>query len=213
MTCPASCSKIQKTLNIIRVLEVILLEFAQTNFFITAPYGIREKMEQVVPKEGKKFTVLNEDTFHYPSSSPYSIKRMYDDLLNFAVKHLKLGGRLVCWFPVVRDDYSEKLLPKHSALELVANSDQKLNGEATRRLLTYEKIQETGEIVEAEGLEEIDFRTRYFNQREVSTQERRMATHQRNVSEALKRGKQIDNKFESKKKANKKILLEREKNE
>lgn len=170
-------------------------------------------MEQVVAKAGRKATVLNEDEFHYPSSSPYSIKRMYDDLLTFSAKHLKLGGRLVCWFPVVRDDYNEKLLPKHSALELVANSEQKLNGEATRRLLTYEKAQEFGVIIAAEGLEELDFRMRYFTQHEISTQERRMATHQRNVSEAQKRGKHIDSKFESRKKANKKILLEREKND
>ena len=170
-------------------------------------------MEQVVAKEGKKATVLNEDEFHFPSSSRYSIKRMYDDLLNFSAKHLKLGGRLVCWFPVVRNDYNEKLLPKHSALDLVDNSEQKLNGEATRRLLTYEKILDSGVIIAAEGLEDLDFRMKYFSQNDIPNQERRMATHQRNVSEAQKRGKHIDSKFESRKKANKKIILDREKND
>lgn len=179
-----------------------------------APYGIREKMEQVVAKEGKKSTVLNEGTFHFPSSSPYAVKQMYEDLLKFSAKHLKLGGRLVCFFPVLRKDYHEKILPNHSAFELVGNSEQKLNSEATRRLLTYEKVRDAGEILASEGLEELDFRVKYFSQNEVSNHERRVAIHQRNVSEAQKRGKHIDSNFESRKKVNKNseqtILLESE---
>lgn len=170
-------------------------------------------MEAVVAKEGKKSTVLSEDAIHYPSTSSYSTSQMYRDLLIFAAKHLLLGGRLVCWFPVTKDDYSEKLIPQHSALELVENSEQKLTGEATRRLLTYEKVQESGEIIEAEGLEGIDFREKYFNQGEGSKLERRMAIHSRNVHEAQKRGKVIDNKFENIKNLNKKIHLEKGKDD
>lgn len=168
-------------------------------------------MEQVIAKEGKKATVLSEDAVHYPSTSNYSIKKMFDDLLIFSAQHLNIGGRLVCWFPVVRDDYNEKLLPQHSALELVANSEQKLNGDATRRLLTYEKtsLGEEGEIIGGE-LEEIDFRMKYFTQGECSRHEKRLATHQRNINEAQKRGKTIENKFEKRKSSNKKFLLQRE---
>lgn len=166
-------------------------------------------MEQVVPKESKKSTVLAEDAFHYPSTSSYSIKGIYVDLLTFSAKHLKLGGRLVTWFPVVRDDYNEKLLPQHSAFELVANSEQKLNGEATRRLLTYEKVQESGELLSAT---DIDFRSKYFNQVEKSNYERRVEKHQHNINEARKRGKEIDPDFKKKnnsnKRSNKKALLE-----
>lgn len=166
-------------------------------------------MEQIVPKEGKKATAMAEDATHYPSTSNYSLKRMYDDLLNFSAKHLKMGGRLVVWFPVARDDYSEKLLPQHSALVLVANAEQKLNGEASRRLLTYEKISESGEIVEASDLEDVDFRMKYFTQGGDTKQER-SERHERNLIEAMKRGKEIKNVTEWKKKGNKKMLLERD---
>lgn len=176
------------------------------NFF-SAPYGVREKIEQVVSKEGRKATVLNENAAHYPSTSTYSIKNMYDDLLKFATKHLNMNGRLVCWFPIAKDIYDEKYLPQHSALKLIANSEQILTGEATRRLLTYEKLQETGEI--SSGSDDIDFRIKYFNQ--GTRQDRRTDKHQRNVSEALKRGKVIGNRTEERKMSNKRLLLEREK--
>lgn len=166
-------------------------------------------MEQIVPKEGKKATAMTEDATHYPSTSNYSLKRMYDDLLNFSAKHLKMGGRLVVWFPVAREDYSEKLLPQHSALELVANAEQKLNGEASRRLLTYEKIRESGEIIEVDDLEDLDFRMKYFTQGEDTRQERSVR-HEKNLMEAMKRGKKIKNVTEWKKKNNKKMLLDRE---
>lgn len=165
-------------------------------------------MEQIVAKEGRKATVLNEDTVHYPSTSTYSIKKMYDDLLFFSAKHLNLEGRLVCWFPVARDDYDEKILPQHSALKLVANSEQTLSGEATRRLLTYEKISETGEIVAGK---DFDFRSKYFTQGEGTRQDRRSGKHQHNVSEAQKRGKVIlRNRTEERKMSNKRMLLVRE---
>lgn len=166
-------------------------------------------MEQVVAKEGRKATVLNEDTVHYPSTSNYSFKSMFDDLLLFSAKHLNLNGRLVCWFPVARDDYDEKLLPQHSALKLVANSEQILSGETTRRLLTYEKISETGDIVAGK---DFDFRSKYFTQGDGSRHERRTDKHQHNVSEAQKRGKAIlINRTEERKLSNKRMLLEREK--
>lgn len=180
-----------------------------------APYGIREKMEQVVPKEAKKATVLTEEAVHYPSTSTYSVKGMYDDLLIFSAKQLKLGGRLVCWFPIARDDYNEKLLPQHSALELVANSEQKLTGDATRRLLTYEKVRDSGEIINNNAdLEEVDFRLKYFAQNEVSRKERGQERHKQNVIEAGKRGITIDkNVSELRRLANKKMLLERDRRE
>lgn len=153
---------------------------------------------------------MTEDAVHYPSTSSYTIKRMYDDLLIFSAKHLKLGGRLVVWFPVTRDDYNEKMLPRHSAFELVANSEQKLNGEATRRLLTYEKTQQTGELIETSELEEMDFRMKYFTQGDDDKQEKRSAAHRKNLMEAMKRGKEVKNITEWKKKQNKKMLLDRD---
>lgn len=180
-----------------------------------APYGIREKMEQVIPKEPKKSSVLAEDAFHFPSTSSYSVKGMYEDLLIFSAKHLKIGGRLVCWFPIANSDYHELLLPQHSALELVANSEQKLTGEATRRLLTYEKTKEFGEIINNAELEEVNFRTKYFGQNDSgSRRERGVERHMKNVVEAGKRGITIDkNVSELKRALNKKRILERDRSE
>ena len=39
---------------------------------------------------------------HIPSKVGYDLPQMYKDLLTFAAKHLKLNGRLVCWFPLFR---------------------------------------------------------------------------------------------------------------
>ena len=139
---------------------------------------------------------------------------MYDDLLIFSANHLKLGGRLVCWFPIASSDYNSKLLPQHSALELVANSEQKLTGDTTRRLLTYEKVKQIGQIIHNEDLEEIDFRTKYFGQSELkknSRRERGADRHIKNVIEAGKRGITIDkNVSEEKRAINKKRILERD---
>jgi tRNA (guanine10-N2)-methyltransferase len=172
-------------------------------------------MEQVVPKEPKKASVLAEDAHHFPSTSNYSVKGMYEDLLIFSTKHLKLGGRLVCWFPIATSDYHEDLLPQHSALELIANSEQKLTGDATRRLLTYEKVRESGEIISKAGLEAVDFRVKYFGQNEGGTRREKGAErHKQNVAEAGKRGITIEkNVSELKRALNKKRILERDRSE
>lgn len=67
-----------------------------------APYGIREATEKVgIRKEN--YTISEEHlSTHIPSKIGYDLSEMYQDLLSFSAKHLKLGGRLVCWFPVFR---------------------------------------------------------------------------------------------------------------
>lgn len=39
---------------------------------------------------------------HIPAKIEYGLSSIYNDLLAFTVKHLKIGGRLVTWFPVFR---------------------------------------------------------------------------------------------------------------
>lgn len=39
---------------------------------------------------------------HIPSKVEYGLQQIYQDLFQFAAQHLKMGGRLVCWIPVVR---------------------------------------------------------------------------------------------------------------
>lgn len=46
----------------------------------------------------KTFKVKCSET-HIPSTDPYSFEECLKDLLHLAAKHLKLGGRLVFFFP------------------------------------------------------------------------------------------------------------------
>lgn len=41
---------------------------------------------------------------HVPVSMEYLLSDIFADLLNFAVYHLVLGGRLVYWLPVYRPE-------------------------------------------------------------------------------------------------------------
>lgn len=69
---------------------------------ISAPYGIRESTERVGTNR-ENYAVSDEHLqTHIPSKIEYGISRIYNDLLIFAAKHLRLGGRLVCWFPIFR---------------------------------------------------------------------------------------------------------------
>lgn len=167
-----------------------------TLLFYAAPYGIREKMEKINTKTAKKSTAMTEDAVHYPSTSSYHTNNLYEDLLKFSAKHLKLGGRLVAWFPIHREDYSDDILPKHSNLQLVANSEQKLCGDTARRLLTYEKtshVSEESSILIPEALNDMDFRTKYFNQSDRKERQLQKTKYKQiNIEEALKRGKILD---------------------
>ncbi|KAK9878924.1 hypothetical protein WA026_003747 [Henosepilachna vigintioctopunctata] len=66
------------------------------------PYGIRESTDRVGTE--KRNFLLNEKylTTHIPSKVEYGISNIYRDLLLFSAEHLKLGGRLICWFPIFR---------------------------------------------------------------------------------------------------------------
>lgn len=101
----------------------------------TAPYGIRESNERVDRKNKNK--KMSENAAHYPSTSKYDLSILYGDLLNFSAKHLKLGGRLVFWYPfqVTTTQY----IPQHTNLKLISSSIQNLNKTLSRYLLTYEK--------------------------------------------------------------------------
>lgn len=159
------------------------------------PYGIREAIEKIETKTSNKpAQPRNEDVPHYPSTSQYALQDLFSDLLAFAAKHLKMGGRLVCWVPFHREDYTKDLLPKSKHLQLVANSEQPLTGQTSRRLLTYEKTSEPSEDNSSSNAESevIEFRERYFDSGLESRTERRTRRAElREIGrqEALKRGK------------------------
>lgn len=188
-------------------LDVLVSDFSSTIFkdgivfdsIITdPPYGIREATEKVQSKKKEKKTKTNDSTTpHFPSTSNYDLHEIFRDLLVFSAKHLKLNGRLVCFFPCYREDYIDEMIPRHNCLHLVSNSEQVLSNVTSRRLLTYEKISEysTDEKNTTENQNYIDFRERYFCHGEDTRQERRMKRaelREHGKQEALKRGKMLD---------------------
>ncbi|KAL7638859.1 UNVERIFIED_CONTAM: hypothetical protein RMT77_010393 [Armadillidium vulgare] len=138
------------------------------------PYGIRESTERVgCDKERKRKLSGEEDQkliresglIHYPPKINYNIADIMIDLLNFAADHLKLGGRLVFWLPVFREDYSEKLIPQHPCLQLEHNCEQILSTYCSRRLITLVKWKEVeeGESASAEELKRYeDFKRKFM---------------------------------------------------
>lgn len=67
-----------------------------------APYGIREAREKIQTKDRRPLKPEAGDFIHYPSTSHYQLSSLYEDLLRFAIKHLRIGGRLVCWVPIYK---------------------------------------------------------------------------------------------------------------
>ena len=116
------------------------------------PYGIREPAERVGTKRHENverpddWKVPEEYLpFHIPQKIDYELGNIYTDLLEFASRHLALGGRLVFWIPVNREHYAscqESSLPKHHNFKLVANCEQVLSSHTSRRCVTMQKFQE-----------------------------------------------------------------------
>lgn len=68
---------------------------------LSAPYGIREATERIGTT--KNYQISNHHLEgHIPSKVEYGLHQIYQDLFQFSAQHLKMGGRLVCWIPVVR---------------------------------------------------------------------------------------------------------------
>lgn len=132
---------------------------------------------------------------HIPAKIEYGISNIYRDLLIFAAKHLEMNGRLVCWFPIFREDYNENGLPSHACLKLVANCEQILSKVTSRRLLTFEKVHEPTSKQLENGKNVItDFREKYFVVREETRKERRTKEakiREQNRLEALNKKKSL----------------------
>lgn len=71
-------------------------------FFLTAPYGIREATERIGTMKINPVIEEHQATSHIPSKIGYGLNQIYKDLLCFSARHLKLDGRLVCWYPLFR---------------------------------------------------------------------------------------------------------------
>lgn len=69
---------------------------------ILAPYGIREATAKIGTSK-ENCTISDEHLpTHIPAKIEYGLSHLYRDLLLFAAKHLEIGRRLVCWFPIFR---------------------------------------------------------------------------------------------------------------
>jgi len=108
------------------------------------PYGIRETTYRVgTEKDLSSLPVTLKEQFaekHIPEKVSYSLAHLLSDLLQFAVSHLRQGGRLVYWLPVIRQTYSPSLTPSHPCLRLVTDCEQVLSSHSSRHLIVMERL-------------------------------------------------------------------------
>ncbi|XP_022287860.2 tRNA (guanine(10)-N(2))-methyltransferase TRMT11-like isoform X1 [Crassostrea virginica] len=105
------------------------------------PYGIREGAKKVGKEEELVLLTPDQRVDHIPQKVDYDLSNIFNDLLNFAYKFLRTGGRLTYWFPVHRAAYKEENIPHHPCMKLVSNCEQVLNIRISRRLITMQKVQ------------------------------------------------------------------------
>ena len=163
------------------------------------PYGIREPAEKVGIKRREypdDYKIPEQHLpLHFPQKIDYELGTIYTDLVQFASKHLVIGGRLVYWIPVNREHYAknqEDSLPKHSKLKLISNCEQILNSHTSRRCITMERIAEDEAIFENKDNQKPDiacdslvtsndlvkettekFKSNFFKSQEITRQERK----------------------------------------
>ncbi|GAB4855310.1 hypothetical protein Ancab_023929 [Ancistrocladus abbreviatus] len=101
---------------------------------------------------------------HIPSTAPYSLVECVHDLLDLAAKMLVMGGRLVFFYPVLREDESvENNFPGHPCFKLVATCEQILSLRYSRVLLTMVKVASyTEEIAESARKMHLDFKENHL---------------------------------------------------
>ncbi|KAF2344719.1 hypothetical protein FHG87_024524 [Trinorchestia longiramus] len=146
----------------------------------TDPKTDSESVNDVDVRRSRDFTKRQDNrrldgSPHYPSKINYGLSEVVKDLLNFAASNLTVGGRLVFWMPIIRDEYTSSGLPSHPCLMLAHNSEQILNSHSSRRLLTYVKTRAAlaHEVAEAEVADfSTHFREKFFIAAQMTREER-----------------------------------------
>lgn len=130
------------------------------------PYGVRAGGRKSGGRKLLKgavgpYTVPDEKRYnHIPSTAPYSLTECMHDLLDTAAKMLVMSGRLVYFYPVVREDtFTEVKFPEHPCFTQVACCEQILSLRYSRHLVTMVKTRcYSEEIEEMARLKKIDFK-------------------------------------------------------
>eukprot|EP00092_Neocalanus_flemingeri_P020783 GFUD01022519.1.p1 GENE.GFUD01022519.1~~GFUD01022519.1.p1 ORF type:complete len:464 (+),score=144.27 GFUD01022519.1:285-1676(+) len=118
------------------------------------PYGIREGTTRVGTEKDFSTTSIPEEYLdtHVPEKVAYTLQQLVTDLLNFSARSLRVGGRLVYWLPVIRQNYRPDRVPSHPGLRLVADCEQVLSSHTSRRLLVMERVEGEGKATVSKEL-------------------------------------------------------------
>ncbi|ESR65000.1 UPF0020 domain-containing protein [Citrus sinensis] len=133
------------------------------------PYGVRASGRKSGGRKLLKgvldpYTVPDDKRVgHIPSTAPYCLSECVHDLLDLAGRILVMGGRLVYFYPVLREDSTRNPFPEHLCFKLVASSEQILSSRYSRVLLTMVKIGlYTEEIAETARRNHLEFRENHL---------------------------------------------------
>ncbi|KAH6787635.1 tRNA modification 11 protein [Perilla frutescens var. hirtella] len=134
------------------------------------PYGVRAGGRKSGGRKLLKgavdpYTVPDDKrTDHIPSTAPYSLVECVHDLLDLAARMLVMGGRLVYFYPVLREEDSpDPTFPDHPCFELVSRCEQILSYRYSRVLLTMAKVAPYTEDIELEArLQHLEFRENHL---------------------------------------------------
>ncbi|XP_010694965.2 uncharacterized protein LOC104907696 [Beta vulgaris subsp. vulgaris] len=101
---------------------------------------------------------------HIPSTAAYSLVECVHDLLDLAARMLVMSGRLVYFYPVLREENSpHPTFPEHPCFKLVAVSEQIISYRYSRVLLTMVKVATyTEEVAEAARIMHLDFKANHL---------------------------------------------------
>ncbi|XP_031473689.1 uncharacterized protein LOC116246123 [Nymphaea colorata] len=141
------------------------------------PYGVRaggrkSGGRKLLKGAVEPYTVPDDKrTDHIPSTAPYSLAECVHDLLDLAAQKLVMGGRLVFFYPVVREEgLTEGQFPTHECLTMIASCEQILSYRYSRYLLTMVKTTRyTDEFAELARKKHLQFKENHAKWLEEST--------------------------------------------
>ncbi|XP_054157016.1 tRNA (guanine(10)-N2)-methyltransferase homolog [Oppia nitens] len=108
------------------------------------PYGKRESRERIGTE--KQYKIPDElIDGHIPAKVEYNLCDIFSDLLSFSAFHLKIGGRLVFWVPLDKQNNKTNFditTDCHPCLKVISISEQQLSTYMSRILICVEKFRE-----------------------------------------------------------------------